>query len=152
MPTCNSCKPRRRSMSAARSESAKSESAAKHSPLHLVREVRAPRELVWQAWTDAAHLAQWWGPHGYTNTVRACEPRRGGKLRIDMRAADGTVYPMDATFETVAPQDRLVLLGTALDDHGKVVLEVRQTITYAAAGDRTRVSVQLEVLRAGPAA
>src|SRR5262249_32126618 len=129
MPTCNSCKPRRRSMSAARSESAKSESAAAR-PLLITREVSAPRALVWQAWTDPAHLAQWWGPHGFTNKVLACEPRRGGKLRIDMQGPDGAVYPMAATFETVAPQERLVLLGTALDEHGKPVLEVRQTITF----------------------
>ena len=112
-------------MSAARSES------AARQPLQLVRDVAAPRELVWQAWTDPVHLAQWWGPHGYTSTVLACEPRRGGALRIDMHAADGTVYPMAATFETVAPPDRLVLLGTAMDERGRAVLEVRQTITFA---------------------
>jgi len=133
-------------MSAARSES------AARQPLQLVRDVAAPRELVWQAWTDPVHLAQWWGPHGYTSTVRACEPRRGGALRIDMHAADGTVYPMAATFETVAPPDRLVLLGTALDERGRAVLEVRQTITFAAVGNRTRVTVHVQVVRAEPAA
>src|SRR6185437_10752731 len=29
----------------------------------------APRELVWQAWTDPKHLAQWWGPNGFTTTT-----------------------------------------------------------------------------------
>ncbi len=26
----------------------------------------APRHLVWEAWTDPKHLAQWWGPNGFT--------------------------------------------------------------------------------------
>src|SRR6185503_11917019 len=32
------------------------------------RVVNAPRELVWQAWTDPKHLAAWFGPHGFRNT------------------------------------------------------------------------------------
>ena len=29
----------------------------------------APRELVFEAWTDPKHLIQWWGPNGFTNTI-----------------------------------------------------------------------------------
>jgi uncharacterized protein YndB with AHSA1/START domain len=32
------------------------------------RVIDAPRELVFKAWTDPEHLAQWWGPKGFTNT------------------------------------------------------------------------------------
>ena len=120
--------------------------------LRLHRELPAPRPAVFGACVEPDELAQWWGPHGFTNTVLACEPRRGGRLRIDMQGPDGAVYPMAATFETIAPPDRIVLLGQALDEHGKSVLEVRQTITFTAVGDRTRVAVQVEVLHAGPSA
>jgi len=27
----------------------------------------APRPLVFKVWTDPKHVAQWWGPHGFTN-------------------------------------------------------------------------------------
>jgi hypothetical protein len=45
-------------------------------------------------WTDPSHLAQWWGPHGFTNPVCEMDVRPGGALRIVMRAPDGTDYPM----------------------------------------------------------
>src|ERR1700688_2350992 len=35
----------------------------------LTRVFNAPRELVWRAWTDPKHMAQWFGPHGFTSSV-----------------------------------------------------------------------------------
>ena len=36
----------------------------------ISREFRAPRTLVWQAWTDPAHIVKWWGPHRFTTPAR----------------------------------------------------------------------------------
>jgi uncharacterized protein YndB with AHSA1/START domain len=36
-----------------------------------VREFDAPRDLVFSVWTDPGHLAQWWGPNGFTATTSA---------------------------------------------------------------------------------
>ena len=33
----------------------------------------APRELVFEAWTNPKHLVQWWGPNGFTTTIRAID-------------------------------------------------------------------------------
>jgi uncharacterized protein YndB with AHSA1/START domain len=44
----------------------------------MVRIFDAPRELVFRAWTDPEHLAQWWGPHGFTNPVCEVDLRPGG--------------------------------------------------------------------------
>lgn len=38
----------------------------------------APRKLVFAAWTDPKHLAQWWGPNGFTTTTHAFDFRPGG--------------------------------------------------------------------------
>ncbi len=35
--------------------------------LVLTREFDAPRELVFKVWIDPKHVAQWWGPRGFTN-------------------------------------------------------------------------------------
>jgi uncharacterized protein YndB with AHSA1/START domain len=35
------------------------------------RELDAPRELVFAVWTDPTHLAQWWGPRGFSTTTSA---------------------------------------------------------------------------------
>jgi uncharacterized protein YndB with AHSA1/START domain len=44
----------------------------------VTRVFDAPRRLVFQAWTDPKRVAQWWGPHGFTNPVCELEVRPGG--------------------------------------------------------------------------
>ncbi len=39
--------------------------------------LKAPRELVWKMFSDPYHLAQWWGPKGYTNRVEELDFRTG---------------------------------------------------------------------------
>lgn len=39
--------------------------------LTLTRVFDAPPSFVFRAWTEPKHMAQWWGPHGFTNPV--CE-------------------------------------------------------------------------------
>jgi Activator of Hsp90 ATPase homolog 1-like protein len=50
-----------------------------------VRELEAPRELVFAVWTDPEHLAQWWGPVGFTTTTSAFDLTEGGEWRFVMR-------------------------------------------------------------------
>jgi uncharacterized protein YndB with AHSA1/START domain len=83
-----------------------------HREFTVTRVLDAPRQLVWNAWTQPAQLARWWGPRGFTiplDTI-SIDLRPGGRLRATMVAdADGTRYPVDMVFrEVVAPQ-RLVL-------------------------------------------
>ena len=61
----------------------------------------APRALVFKMWIEPKHMAQWWGPKGFTNPRCELDARVGGKIHIDMRAPDGTVYPMSGTFREV---------------------------------------------------
>ena len=44
----------------------------------ISRAVGAPRELVFEAFTEVRHLSRWWGPEGFTTTTRAFEFRVGG--------------------------------------------------------------------------
>ena len=52
----------------------------------------APRELVFSAFTDPKHLAEWWGPNGFTTTTHAFDLRPGGKWRFVMHGPDGRDY------------------------------------------------------------
>ena len=38
----------------------------------LSRLLNAPRDRVWEAWTDPAQIVQWWGPNGFTNPIFNC--------------------------------------------------------------------------------
>ena len=47
----------------------------------ITRTFNAPRELVWQAWTDPKQIVKWWGPIGFTNTLFEMDVRPGGIWR-----------------------------------------------------------------------
>ncbi len=84
----------------------------------MTRVFDAPRELVFAAWTEPDQLAQWWGPHGFTNPVCEVDLRPGGAWRIDMQGPDGTVYPNGGLYQEVDPPARLVFSDIVDDDAG----------------------------------
>ena len=49
--------------------------------LVVTRIFDAPRELVWQAWTDPTHLMRWWGPEGFSAPTSNIDLRVGGNDR-----------------------------------------------------------------------
>jgi uncharacterized protein YndB with AHSA1/START domain len=100
----------------------------------------APRTLVFAAWTEPKRMAQWWGPHGFTNPVCELDVRPGGALHIVMRAPDGTDYPMNGVFREVVAPERLAFTFAALDQ-GKPVLEGLTTVTFAEDRDGTKLTV-----------
>jgi uncharacterized protein YndB with AHSA1/START domain len=75
--------------------------------IELTRVFDAPRDLVWKAWTEPEHLAQWWGPQGFTTTTYARELKPGGVWRYVMHGPDGRNYENISTFLEVVPSERL---------------------------------------------
>ena len=114
--------------------------------LSLTRIFDAPRELVWKMWTDPRHMAQWWGPKGFTSPVCRMDVRRGGAIRIDMRGPDGTIYPMTGTIREIDAPARLVFLAVAEDRDGNAVLESLTTVTFEQIGEKTRLTVHAEAV------
>ena len=76
--------------------------------IKVTRTFAAPRALVFSMFTDAKHLAAWWGPHGFTNPVCEADARPNGKILIHMQAPDGTVHPMGGIFHEIVPHERIV--------------------------------------------
>ena len=63
------------------------------------RIVNAPRELVFEAWTDPNHLKNWWGPAGFTNSFYEFDLRPGGRWRFMMHGPGGKGnYPNEVEF------------------------------------------------------
>lgn len=85
--------------------------------LVISRTFDAPRELVWQAWTDPKHIMQWWGPQGFSNTSCASDLRVGGTFHLDMRAPDGNTYPCKGIFREVNAPQRIVYDSEADEGH-----------------------------------
>ena len=74
----------------------------------ISRVVNAPRDLVWQAWTDPRHVVKWWGPRGFSTTIKKMDFRVGGVWEHVMRGPDGVNYPNKSTFQEIVPQERIV--------------------------------------------
>ena len=107
----------------------------------LSREYDAPRELVWRAYTDPAHLPNWWGPNGFTNTVHEMDVRVGGRWRFIMHGPDGTDYPNRIVYQEVTRPERLVFLhGEDVDDDPGAF---HVTVTFDDLGGRTRVTQRM---------
>lgn len=118
----------------------------------LTRLFDAPRELVFKTWIEPHHLAQWWGPRGFTNPVCELDVRVGGKILIHMSAPDGVVYPMTGTFWEVVPPERLVFTAIAEDIGGRALLEGLVTVTFEDEDGKTKVTVREKAVALVPAA
>lgn len=118
----------------------------------LVRVFDAPRSLVFKAWTDPKLMAKWWGPADFTNPVCELDVRPGGKIRIDMRAPDGTVHPMTGTFIEIVKLERLVFAFVAEDHDGNALIEARTLVTFEDLGGKTKITVQANAAGVAPVA
>ncbi len=107
----------------------------------ITRVLHAPRALVFAAWTEPKHLAQWWGPKGFTNPVCQIDARVGGALRIHMRAPDGAIYPMQGVIRELVAPERLVFTNIAVDAAGRHLLEGLTTVTFADEQGKTRLTM-----------
>jgi uncharacterized protein YndB with AHSA1/START domain len=108
----------------------------------ITRMLDAPRELVFQAFTEAEHLTKWWGPDGFEIASAESDPRPGGALAIVMRGPDGAEYPVAGTYREVEPPHRLVTEERAVGDGGVVLLEAVTTITLVDHDGKTEITLR----------
>lgn len=120
--------------------------------VHLTRIFDAPRELVFRTWTEPKHLAQWWGPRGFTNPVCKLDLRVGGAILIHMCAPDGTIYPMTGTFREIVVPERLVFTAVAEDLDGSPLIDALVTATFEEEDGRTKLIVHEKAVGLAPIA
>lgn len=83
-------------------------SSTENKGLFLKRTLNAPIDLVWQAWTQPEHIANWWGPNGFTNTISKMDMRTGGEWNLVMHGPDGTDYDNKCIFREVVQNKKIV--------------------------------------------
>jgi uncharacterized protein YndB with AHSA1/START domain len=118
--------------------------------LVITRSFNAPRDLVWKAWTDSKMISQWFGPKGFTIPLCEWTPEAGKTLRIQMKAPDGVIYPMDGTFQEVVKPERLVFVSAALDTNGKRLFEVMNIILFTEEAGKTKLTLRLRAFNITP--
>jgi uncharacterized protein YndB with AHSA1/START domain len=108
------------------------ESTADRELVHS-RLIDAPRERVFRAFAEPAHLARWWGPDGFSSTFETFDLRPGGTWRFVMHGPDGADYPNEIVFREIAAPERVVL------EHLGGMHHFFLTITFTAQGEQTLV-------------
>lgn len=125
---------------------------SKSNEIRISRVYDAPVALVWDAWTDPAKVAQWWGPRGFTLTTHSKDLRPGGHWSYTMHGPDGTDYENRTLYHEVEPLTRLVYDHGGSDDRpplfrvtatfteieGRTHLELRFALATPEAAEQTR--------------
>ncbi|MAT40239.1 MAG: ATPase [Ectothiorhodospiraceae bacterium] len=95
--------------------------ADEHTGLRIERTFNAPRDLVWEAWTDPKHVAKWHGPEGFTAPHVEADFRVGGKFLSCMEAPDGTQFWSTGMYHEIDPKDLIVASDYFADKDGNIV-------------------------------
>ena len=103
------------------------------------RVVNGPRHLVFQAWTEARHLARWFGPRGFTTTTRAFDFQPGGVWDFDMIGPDGTVYPNRIEWREIVPPERITFRQGGHEGDPDAF---ESTVTFADRAGRTEITLR----------
>jgi len=110
--------------------------------LVITRVFDAPRELVFKAWTQPEHMAQWFGPRGFTSKVLVNDPRPGGKYRIHMRGPEADDHWTQGIYREVVPPARLVMEGSWADADGNPTRPATTlTLLFEDVGGKTRLTL-----------
>jgi uncharacterized protein YndB with AHSA1/START domain len=106
--------------------------------LVVTRVFDAPRELVWEAWTNPEHLPNWLlGPEGWTMPVCEIDLRPGGAWHFVWRRDDGSEMEMRGEYREVAPPERLV----NTESWGGVWPETVNTVAFDEQDEKTTVTL-----------
>lgn len=109
----------------------------------ISRVIDAPRELVFEAFTEVRHLSRWWGPEGFTTTTAAFEFRAGGEWIFVMHGPDGTDYSEWISWTEISPPERIALLhGERAGDPNAFVSVITFTSQGDGGGEVTRVEMR----------
>jgi uncharacterized protein YndB with AHSA1/START domain len=124
---------------AATDRDAQAQSATADREIVISRIISAPRELVFEAFTEVRHLSQWWGPSGFSTTTRTFEFRVGGEWDFVMHGPDGTDYQEWITWTEITAPARIALL------HGEFRGDpnaFESVLAFAPDGAETRIEMR----------
>lgn len=129
---------------------AKSDVIAPIKPFVISREFDAPRALVWKAWTEPEHLAQWWGPKGAVVVDSKLDFRPGGMFHYRMRFGEHDMWGRQC-YREIAEPEKIVFINSFSDEFGGMTHhpmnpdwpgELLTTVTFTEAGGKTTVTVE----------
>jgi uncharacterized protein YndB with AHSA1/START domain len=107
--------------------------------LVVTRVIAAPRERVFEAWSEPARLTRWFAPLPYTLPLCEMDFRPGGRFRMAMRSPAGEDHEFSGVYREIVPPSKLVWTGEFASGP---VDQVRTEITFEEEGTKTKLSVR----------
>ncbi|HET7578973.1 MAG TPA: SRPBCC domain-containing protein, partial [Bacillales bacterium] len=113
---------------------------ASQNELVVKRIFDAPRDLVFEAWSQPEHLAEWWGPKGYTMQIAKFDLRPGGIFHYNQRSPEGEEAWGKFDYREIVKPEKLVFTNSFSDEEGNTVrapfnpawpLEILNTLTFS---------------------
>lgn len=114
--------------------------AVRSGEIVLVREIDAPRELVFRLWTEPEHLLKWWGPHNCSAPSVSVDLREGGAWRHCILAPDGKEYWSRGRYIEITPPERLVFTFAWENSAGQPEHEMQAIVELEDKGGRTKLT------------
>ncbi|MDE1995097.1 MAG: SRPBCC domain-containing protein [Rhizobiaceae bacterium] len=105
----------------------------------LIREIAAPRELLFRLWTEPEHLVRWWGPQNMSAPSVSVDLREGGAWRHCILGPDGKEYWSHGRYMEIAPPERLVFTFAWEGHGGRLEHQMQVTIEFYEKGEGTRL-------------
>jgi len=86
----------------------------------ITRELNAPRETVFRAWTEREQLMQWFGPKGFKMPVCTNDLRPGGVMHYCLEAPDGSKIWGRWVYKAIEPPSRIEFVSSFSDENGGI--------------------------------
>ena len=99
----------------------------------------APRERVFQSWTEAEHARHWWAPRHFAVTACEIDLRPGGAWRARMESPDWGALWIGGTYVEIVPPERLVFTFATEDWYGKPGPETLVSVIFSDLGTMTLI-------------
>lgn len=107
--------------------------------LSLERTLNAPIELVWRAWTQPEHIAQWWGPKGMETQVIEHEFKVGGAWKYVMAMPNGSEFIAEGVYSEIVEFEKIVTSA----DFKPMTVGVELHVLLKAVGQTTHFTFQV---------
>lgn len=75
--------------------------------IYSSRIIKFTVEKVYEAFANPSYLKNWWGPHGFSNTIHEFDLRPGGKWLLTMHGPEKGNYENSSVFKIVEPMKRI---------------------------------------------
>jgi uncharacterized protein YndB with AHSA1/START domain len=128
-----------------------SNGAGPSKPFVISRTFDAPREVVWKAHTECAHLKHWWGPAGFAMTHCEIDLRPGGFFHYCLKSANGQEMWGKFLFREIDAPERMVYIVSFSDANRGTTrhpmspdwpLEVLSTTSFTEKDGKTTLTIR----------